>query len=149
MAKRAKTKAPSRHTGNPTCNCILLCDNIVVSHADDKHNLLGVIGAITLPPRMMAVGPFVVYVRLSNVHANQKVEVCFEDAESETRIWAFVAELVNRNDPLAVYTLLSRVPAFLVPRAGRYLLSAKHGGVALAQTPIQINCLAAPDEKQQ
>lgn len=135
MAKKSKRKKAAT-AGTPTCNCLVLCDDVVVSHGRDKHNLMGIIGTLAFPALPAITGGFVAYVRLSNVHTQQRVTVGLEEAESEAPLWEFAAELVNRNDPLAVHTLVTKVPPFRIERPGRYLLKAKHNGVPLAQTPI-------------
>lgn len=136
MAKRARTRKVT--TAGVTCSCLVLCDDVQVNYATGKHTLHGIIGGMVARELPMGVGPCVAYVRLSNVHSNQRVQVSFEHADSSTRLWSFQAELINRNDPLAVHTLMTRVPPFVVDRAGRYLLIASHNNVPVAQAPIEI-----------
>lgn len=145
MAKR-KSKPKEAIPETPTCNCLLLCDDVVVSHGRDKQSLHGVIGVIGLRTLPAITGGFVAYIRLSNVYTNQKVTVGLEDAETDSPLWEFQAELVNRNDPLAVYTLVTRIPPFRVEKAGKYVLKAKHAGVPIAQTPIQIVAASSSGE---
>lgn len=136
MAKKARTRKAT--PAGVTCSCLVLCDDVQVNYATAKHTLHGIIGGMVARELPMGVGPCVAYVRLSNVHSNQRVLISFEHADSSTRLWAFQAELINRNDPLAVHTLMTRVPPFLIDRAGRYLLIASHNGVPVAQAPIEI-----------
>lgn len=97
---------------------------------------------MTVPfvPHPVAGG--VVYARVSNVHQNQKLTVRLVRADDDHQpLWEIEAEIVNRNDPLDVHTLLARVPPFMVHHAGRHLLEARHGGVPIATAPIMIRAL--------
>lgn len=116
----------------------MLCDDVVISHSQDKHNLVGIIGALGVRGTPAVSGGFVVYIRLSNVYSEQRVTVSFVSAQDDEVAWEFEAQLVSRNDPLAVHTLISRVPPFRLGKPGRYMLEAKHGGTVIAQTPIEV-----------
>lgn len=138
MAKRKPKPQPQ-----PTCSCLLLCDDVVISHAQEKHALHGVIGAMAVPKLPAVLGGFVVYIRLSNVHATQTVNVMFKPAKDEPDakgLWELVAQVIQR-DPLEVSTLIARVPPFQVTEAGRYIVTAEHGGVPLASIPVTIHNL--------
>lgn len=124
------------------CSCLVLCDDVVVSHGRDKHRLDGIIGAMTVPfvPHFAQGG--VVYVRVSNVHQNQRLTVRLVSADDDHEsLWEIEAEIVNRNEPLDVHTLVAKVPPFEVVKAGRYLLEAVFKGVPIATVPIMIRAL--------
>lgn len=126
----------------PTCSCLVLCDDVVVSHAFGKHQLSGIIGAMNVPFVPHPVPGGVVYVRVSNVHGNEQLTVRLVRADNDHEpIWEIQAEIVNRNEPLDVHTLVARVPAFEVQSAGRYLLEARHMGVPICTVPIQVNTM--------
>jgi len=139
MAKKKVKK--DRVPVAPTCSCLLLCEDVVVSHGTDKHMLQGVIGQITVPSLPTTLGGFVVYIRLSNVHAKQTVKVRFEHADSGEVLWELVAEVINQLDPLQVHTLIARVNAAKIEQAGRYILSANYDGLPVAQTPVLVHNL--------
>lgn len=143
MAKR-KTKHPNSAPPPiaPTCSCLLLCEDVVVSHGSDKHMLQGVIGQIAVPTLPATIGGYVVYIRLSNVHAKQTVRVKFEHADTGEVLWELAAEVINQLDPLQVHTLIARLGAAKVEHSGRYILSTNFDGVPLAQTPVLINNLS-------
>lgn len=74
MAKKRKVAVP------PTCNCIILCDDIIQSVAKGKVNLVGLIGTIAVQSLPAVIGGYGVYVRGSNVHGDQKIDhpwACF------------------------------------------------------------------------
>jgi hypothetical protein len=139
MAKKTRTSSRRGPSVSPTCSCLVLCDDVVVSHARDKHQLSGIIGAMAVPfvPSVAQAG--VVYVRVSNVHQNQKITVRLVRADDDHEpLWAIEAEIVNLNTPLDVHTLVAKVPPFLVKQAGRHVLEAVYHGVAIASVPIMI-----------
>lgn len=141
--KRAKTVRDGT-SASPTCSCLVLCDDVVVSHGRGKHRLDGIIGAMNVPfvPHPVAGG--VVYARVSNVHQNQKLTVTLVRADDDHEpLWEIEAEFVNRNEPLDVHTLVAKVPPFVAHRAGRYLLEARHKGVPIASVPIMIQAAFA------
>jgi hypothetical protein len=130
----------------PTSSCILLCDEVIVTHAQDKHVLQGIIGVIGVPSLPAVLGGYVAYIRLSNVYGSQKVTVQFEDAESGATLFAFDAEFPAQSDPLGVYTLIVRIRPFAVEKAGRYLFSVIYGGLPIASTPVMI--LQPPNQEK-
>lgn len=139
MAKKPPASTRRAPSVSPTCSCLVLCDDVVVSHGRDKHRLEGIIGAMNVPfvPHPVAGG--VVYARVSNVHQNQRLTVTLVRADDDHQpLWEIEAEIVNRNEPLDVYTLMARVPPFMVKHAGRYLLEARHKGIPIASVPIMI-----------
>jgi hypothetical protein len=128
----------------------LLCDDVVISHAHDKHVLQGVIGTLAVPKLPAVIGGFVVYLRLSNVHAKQTVKVKFRHADNddvERGLWELDAEVINQLDPLQVHTLIARVPPFQVAQPGRYIVTAEHQGVPLATIPLMIQNLDVDRER--
>ncbi|MEK6701252.1 MAG: hypothetical protein AABZ53_03245 [Planctomycetota bacterium] len=81
----------------------------------------------------------VVYVRVSNIHQTEKLKVSLVRADDDHQpLWEIEAEIVSRNEPLDVHTLVARVPPFMVDRAGRFLLEARHKGVQIASVPVMI-----------
>jgi hypothetical protein len=138
----ARKPPQSRRVGprvSPTCSCLVLCDDVVISHALDKHQLSGIIGAMTVPfvPSLAPAG--VVYVRVSNVPKSQKITVRLVRADDDHEpLWAIEAEIINRNTPLDVHTLVAKVPAFVVARTGRHVLEAMYDGTPIASVPIMI-----------
>jgi len=145
MAKqrgRKKDRVPE----TPTCNCLVLCDDVVISHAKGKHTLYGIIGNIAPPSLPHIIGPFVAYIQISNIYAQQRVTVSFETGDAGEPQWEFAAEFVSRSDPLQVHTLVARIPPFLIEKPGRYILRANHEGIPLAQTPITIHDRGAREQ---
>lgn len=136
MAKRPQGRL-KKQVAQVTCSCLVLCDDVVISHARGKHTLAGIIGGIGVAQLGAMAGPYVAYVRLSNVHTDQRVTVGLE-RPSGTLLWEFEAQLVNRNDPLAVHTLIAHIPGFLVDEPGRHMLIARHENVPVAQAPIEV-----------
>jgi hypothetical protein len=122
----------------PTCNCALLCDDVLVSQGKAKHILQGVIGVIFVPEFPAVIGGFVSYVRVSNVYGAQKIVVNLENTRTGAVLFEFRVDMPTRSDPLGVYTLVVPVPPVEVAEAGRYMFSASSGGVPLAQSPIVI-----------
>lgn len=138
MAKRSTKPSGRSPTVDPTCSCLVLCDDVVISHGLDKHRLDGIIGAITVPWVPHPAGGGVVYVRVSNVRQNLSLTVRLVSAEDDQPLWEIEAEILNRNEPLHVHTLVARVPEFLVSKQGKYVLEARHKGVPIASVPITI-----------
>lgn len=140
MGKRT-TRRTSKRTGDPTCNCIMLCDDVLMS-AKNKHTLAGVIGVIGVAHVPATLGTYVAYIRISNVHGTQRVRVGLEDPAGAP-VFQFVAELAGAQDPLGVHTLVVPIPHFEVKSAGRYYFEARSdSGSFLAGTPILINDLS-------
>jgi hypothetical protein len=144
MAKRKRKKPPGV---SPMCSCLVLCDDVVVSHAIAKHNLLGVVGGLVVSGFPGPVQPLVVYVRLSNVHGDEQVKVSFAHADDHDQpLWEFDAQLLNQNDPLSVHTLLTPVPPFRVEKPGRHMLMVRHAGTMIAQVPVHVRGMVTPRE---
>ena len=142
MAKKKRKQIPQIGVSvPPTCSCLLLCDDVIISHAHNKHVLQGVIGVLTVQKLPWVVGGFVVYMRLSNVHAKQTVKVKFSHGDSNDVLWELVAEVIQQ-DPLQVNTLITRVPPFPLTKDGRYIVSAEHDGIPLASIPVIVHNLA-------
>lgn len=122
----------------PTCNCIILCDDIVVNQVRGKHTLAGIITAIAVRELPSMIGPYACYIRLSNVYPSARIHIgLFPDGADEP-LWNFAVEMPPKTDPLGLYTMPLTVPPFGVVQAGRYLLTVISGGIPLAATPIQI-----------
>ena len=140
MAKKKKRAGGNRPeepvTEAPTCSCLLLCDDVVVSTAQDKHVLQGVIGSFGLPTVPLVAGNFVAYLRVSNLYPGQRLSVRFENASSGEILFEFEASFVSQKDPLEVHTLVSRILPFEVKEFGRHILSAVYNGMPVAQTPV-------------
>lgn len=145
----AKRKPKKKATGEPpTCNCLLLCDDVLVSQGKGKHFLQGIIGAIGVPGLPVMLGGYVAYVRLSNVYGSQEVTLQLEEAATEEVLFGMNVKLGAQTDPLGVYNLMIPVPPFVVHRAGTYLFTAVHQGMPITYTPIVI-AVAAPPGMQQ
>ncbi|HVS73159.1 MAG TPA: hypothetical protein VHQ47_18030 [Phycisphaerae bacterium] len=140
MAKKRKPAGsrPDPLSEAPTCSCLLLCDDVVISTAQDKHVLQGVIGSFGLPAVPAVAGNFVAYLRVSNVYPSQKLSVRFENASSGEVLFEFEAQFVSQKDPLEVHTLVSRIYPFEVKEFGRHILSAVYNGMPVAQTPVYV-----------
>lgn len=134
MAKRSRKSKPVREV--PTCNCVLLCDDVVTS-ARGKHTLVGVIGMIAAQDFPTTLGGYVTYVRLSNIYPNQSVQIEMERAEDRTTMFQFDIK-VREPEPLGLYTFVVVVPPFVVDRPGKYWFQAVSDGEPLAQSPIEI-----------
>ena len=144
MPKRRRKKGAVA----PTVNCLLLCDDVLVSRGKDKHFLHGVIGGIGVASLPAPLGGYVAYVRFSNVHGEQKVRLTFEHAGDGESLFEIEASFPAQSDPLGVYTLVIPVPPFEIREAGRYMFTASHGGVPLAQSPIEIRLARPPQQEQ-
>jgi hypothetical protein len=142
MAKRRKKTGGGREgdalTEAPTCSCLLLCDDVLIYTAQDKHVLQGVIGSFGLPAVPAMAGNFVAYLRVSNVYPSQRLSVRFENAASGEILFEFEAQFVAEKDPLEVHTLVSRIYPFEVKEFGRHILSAVYNGMPVAQTPVYV-----------
>ena len=132
---------------SPTSDCVLLCDDVLVSQGKHKHTLAGLIGTILVPAFPAIIGGYVAYVRLSNVYSGgQKVTLRLSLASTDDTIMETVSVLPKESDPLGVYTLIAPIPAFVVHEPGRYLFGAYHNGVVpIATSPI---LLQGPTEEK-
>lgn len=139
MARKRK----ARSVVPPTCNCIILCDDVVTSVGRNKHNLIGLINGINVPELPAVLGGFMAYVRGSNVHGEQTIRLTLEAADNEEEILGLEGQFTKETDPLSVYTVVLKLPPFKVEREGRYLFSAKHNGVAIAQMSLNIRLAPA------
>jgi hypothetical protein len=123
----------------PSCSCIILCDDLVVSHVNgQKHTLQGVIGGVRVPEFPAALGPYMCYIRLANLINKEDIEVSFEYADTNETIFSVRVPLPPQEHPLGVCTLVLNIPQFGLEKPGRYLLSAKHNGFAVAESPIVV-----------
>lgn len=132
------------HAERASCNCALLCDEVLVSQAKGKHILHGIIGTIGVPEFPATIGGYVTYVRISNVLHAQKIRIALEDAATEEPIFAFEAAVPKPDDPFGMYLFMLPVPPFRVERGGQYLFMARADGVPLAYSPITIVGPAEP-----
>ncbi len=147
MAEEASNgPEPERLTEPPTCNCALLCNDVIVRHSRDMHTLEGVIGNIGVKQFPGVIGGSVCYVRLSNVYPSQTVRIALEDAGDGEDLFSFDIILPSKSDPLGVYTIIQRIPAFGVASPGRYMFTASSKGIPLAQSPIMIQGPPAQEE---
>ncbi len=138
---KAKRSKKAKHLPGPLCNCVLLCDDVLIS-AKNKHFLQGIIGVIGLRELPAIIGGYVAYVRVSNVHGSSSVRVSL--VRGETNQPVFAAEVnVKQPDPLGVHTVVSQVPPVAIEHAGRYLFQVECNGEILAMSPIEIVVLDA------
>lgn len=137
-AKRKKTALSEA----PTCNCLLLCDDVLESKGRGKHTLQGVIGGITVKELPATLGGYVAYVRGSNAYVRQKLTLEFIEPVEEAALFAIEVEF-ERHEPLDVFTLIVPVPAFVVEAPGRYILRAMHNNVDVASSAIMIRTASA------
>ena len=142
MARKKATKATAE---SPTSSCLLICDEVTLGIGRDRHTLHGVVNVITVDEKPAKVGPFVAYVRLSNVYPSQKIELKFCTA-GEDEVFRMDAEAPKTSDPLGVHTLILVIPQFTVEAGGRYIFSVSHGGVPFATSPIQVVVFDEKDE---
>ena len=132
----------------PTVNCLLLCDDVLISQGKHKHFLQGIIGQIVVLELPAIIGGYVAYVRFSNVHGDQKVKLAFESAAGDDPLFEIEANFPSQSDPLGVYTLVIPVPPFAIQETGRFMFIASHGGVPLAQSPIEVRLIRPPQPEQ-
>jgi hypothetical protein len=142
MAKRMPSRRRQPPPEPPTCNCVLLCDDVATS-TRGKHTLVGIIGVIGSSSFPAWLGGYVAYVRLSNVYASQTVRICLERAEDREEVLALDVQL-NQPDPLGVCTVMVVLPPFRIDRPGRYLFQVRSEGIPLAESPIRIVQARAP-----
>lgn len=137
MAKRRPKKTTAVPEA-PTCNCLLLCDDVILSQGKNKHFLQGIIGIIGVRELPATVGGFVAYIRISNVYGSPQITINLINAASDEAILELRVPLPEGNDPLGVYTLVVPIPPFQVRESGRYMFNAICGGIPIAQSPIMI-----------
>ncbi|MBL8745243.1 MAG: hypothetical protein JNK58_02685 [Phycisphaerae bacterium] len=147
MAKTRSKKGKRELPETPTCNCILLCEDVEISQGKGKHTLHGVIGTIVVPglPTVLSSFPngYVAYVRVQNVHGHKMLEVSLEEAATREPVFMFKADLPAKKDPLDLYTVCVPVIPFVIERDGLYWFTAMCEGSILAQSPIRIVCTAS------
>ncbi len=136
MARKKANRSKRSLPETPTCNCVLLCDDVLIS-AKGKHTLAGIIGVIAVPKLPAIVGGFVAYVRISNVYGDQRARVSLDHAKTGRAVFEFQVPLQQR-DPLGVYTVVAPTPPFAVDEGGRYIFQVESRGEVLAQSPIEI-----------
>lgn len=138
MAKsRSKKKQPGIPE-TPTCNCILLCDDVVISQGRGKHTLQGVIGTIVVDELPKRLGGYVAYIRVQNVYDNKMLVVSLDEAATSEPVFAFQAQLPDKKAPLDLYTICVPVRPFDVRQSGLYWFMVRCDNEILAQSPITI-----------
>jgi len=144
MAKRRKN-AGKGHVEAPTSSCLLICDDVLVSTGKNKHFLEGVIGAVGVASVPAVVGPYVAYIRLSNVYGGQEIVLSICNATDDEEVFRVMATSSEKSDPLETHTIILAIPPFEIRETGRYIFSASHGGVPFAQSMITI---VVPEQKE-
>lgn len=139
MAKEKKQQSHSSEA--PTLGCILLCDDVVISQARQKHTLVGVIGGIAVKSLPATVGGYCAYIRFSNMYPGQKVLIRLEHAATADICFEVQADFSTQSDPLGVYTIVLPIGAFEIRHSGRYLFTAIHDGIPIASSPITVKCI--------
>jgi hypothetical protein len=140
MAKRRRKRIES-----PTSDCLLLCDDVLNSHRTQKHNLIGVIGGISVAEFPALIGGYVAYVRLTNVYGHQSVDLMFRAADDGEPLFTATVETPEKANPLDILTLVIRTPMFTVAKSGRYIFSAEYNGVEFVSTAITISSRSEGD----
>jgi hypothetical protein len=125
-----------------TCHCLLLCQDFIEWKATGRHELHNVVGTLRAVELPAVFGPFVAYMRLSNVYGAQTVNVSFQNADTEDVLFEFAARTHPQADPLGVVTSVVPIPPFEIPAAGRYIFQASHAGNPIAMSPITVGKLA-------
>jgi hypothetical protein len=138
MAKRRPRRAKAEP---PTCNCLLLCDDVLISQGRNKHFLQGVIGVIGVLQLPAVIGGYTAYVRVSNVYGAQRINLSFIDGVSDEVLLEANTDFPSHAEPLGVYTIVTPVPPIIVKHEGRYIFLASSRGVPLAQSPIEVKLL--------
>jgi hypothetical protein len=145
-------KRPKRHKRGipetPTCNCILLCDDVVISQGKGKHTLQGVIGAIVTPRLPSELGGYVAYIRVQNVYGNKMLVVSLDEASTGEPVFAFQAGFPDKKDPLDLYTICVPVKTFRVHQAGLYWFTVRCDNEILAQSPIRIVAARSTEDQE-
>jgi len=137
-----KKKKATKHTAEaPTSSCLLLCEDVTVSVASDKHTLKGVISEMFSPVIPYRTGTAAAYLRLSNLYANQQIIVRFENVETAEVLFQFDVQASDNSDPLGTHVIILKIPSFVIPRAGRYNLCAIHNNLPFAESMITVRAL--------
>jgi hypothetical protein len=140
MAK--KRKNAKKKTGEaPTFSCILLCEDVTVSYGSDKHNLYGIVSEMFSPFLPFQTGRAVAYVRLSNFYANQRILIRFAHVETGDVIFEIPAIASKDSNPLTNHIIIAPVFPFVISRSGRYIFSALHDDIAIAECVITVKTL--------
>lgn len=141
MAKRRKSKQVPE---TPTCNCLLLCEDVLESKAGRKHFLHGIVGEITVQRLPAVIGPFVAYVRVSNIYGTQDVRFELLTHEGDP-VFALTIQSPPDSHPLGHHTLVMPLERFEVRSPGRYIFQASSKGEILAQSPIVVHTMESED----
>ena len=139
MAKRRNKQAVIE---TATCHCLLLCQDFVEWKATGKHELHNVVGTLLAREFPAVFGPFVAYVRLSNVYGEQTVNFSFQNADTEEALIEFNARTHPQANPLGVVTSVVPIPPFEIAAPGRYILVASHSGMPIAVAPVDVGEMA-------
>ena len=140
MAKRKRV--PKKQAEGPTSSCLVICDDVLLSYGKQKHFLQGVIGGILVPSLPAVIGPYVAYIRMSNVYGGQEIELDITRAGDSAEVFQIKATSPPGSDPLQTHTMILQIPPFQIMEVGRYIFSGTHGGVAFAQSVINIQAVA-------
>jgi len=132
----AKQGSKRRRTESPTCNSLLLCQDIVESRVTGQRVLQGIVELVRSSTFPAVVGPFAAFMRLSNVYGQQQIRVALQRGDTQESLFAFIATTHPRADPLGVVTSVIAIPPFIIPAAGRYIFSATHDGLEIASSPL-------------
>jgi len=136
MAKRRKSKSAGLES--PTSDCVLLCDDVLISQGKQKHNLIGIIGTIGVMGFPAAIGGYVAYARFRNVYKGKKVSLKFTSASNDESLFELEIPFPEQSNPLGVYTIVVPIAPFVVKEAGNYLFGAYDNGIPIAVSPINV-----------
>lgn len=131
----------------PISDCLLLCDDVTLSHKTGKRTLVGIIGGIAVPRFPARIGGFVAYLRLRNVYPHQKIRLVFRRASDDSEVASFGLHSPKKSDPLGQHTLIIPIPRFPVTDPGWYLFSAEHDGAPIVVTRIEVQIPPADREQ--
>ena len=122
-----------------TCNCLLLCEEVLTGHARPRHMLHGVIGSIRLKEALSVIGPLAIYVRVSNVYPGADLRIEFAHGNEEADpLFSLAITFPPEADPLAMHTFIIQMPPFAVPADGRYILRAVSNEDVVNLTPVEV-----------
>jgi hypothetical protein len=144
MAKRRK-RISKYAVEAPTSSCLIICNDVMTGTLDGRTVINGIIDGLVLSSTPAVIGPFVAYIRFSNVYAEQKISLSFARPDDEHKVFELPLTAPKQSDPLKTHTLVIRINQFEIKESGRYIFQASHGGVAFAQSPIDITTLETPD----